>query len=412
MGRLTDLLGIEHPVVQGPFGGGLSSVALAAAVSGAGGLGSYGGHILTPAALGALVAELKAATARPFAVNLWVPQPGEAEARAVPEDVERLRPYYTELGVTPPNLPAPPDSAIAPPGAASGLGSGALPSGAAEPGVDSAGTAPGPGALSGPGSGPGSRGAAVRPGFPGGVLPGLDPQPDFAEQAEALLAAAPPVISFVMGVPPAWVLEGARRAGVITIGTATTVEEALALQEAGLDAIAASGSDAGGHRGAFLRPVRESLVGTFSLVPQVADAVKVPVIAAGGIADRRGVRAALALGADGVQVGTAFLAAAESGASAVHKAALLGPEARVTVLTRLFSGRTARAIPNRFLREMEAHEDRVPPYPVQNALMLPIRRAAGAGGQPGLVNLWSGQAAPLARAAKAADILAALAGER
>ncbi|MFI6502788.1 NAD(P)H-dependent flavin oxidoreductase [Nonomuraea typhae] len=405
MGRLTDLLGIEHPVVQGPFGGGLSSVALAAAVSGAGGLGSYGGHILTPAGLDALVTELKAATARPFAVNLWVPQPGEAEARAVPEDVERLRPYYTELGVTPPGPPAHPGSGAASTGAVSGPGAAST---GALPGRGAAST----GALSGPDSGAVSPGAPVRPGSPGTVLPGPDPHPDFAEQAEALLAAAPPVISFVMGVPPAWVLEGARRAGVITIGTATTVEEALALQEAGLDAVVASGSDAGGHRGAFLRPVRESLVGTFSLVPQVADAVKVPVIAAGGIADRRGVRAALALGADGVQVGTAFLAAAESGASAVHKAALLGPEARVTVLTRLFSGRTARAIPNRFLREMEAHEDRVPPYPVQNALMLPIRRAAGAAGQPGLVNLWSGQAAPLARAAKAADILAALAGEQ
>ncbi|MFI6532977.1 NAD(P)H-dependent flavin oxidoreductase [Nonomuraea sp. NPDC050547] len=339
MGRLQELLGIEHPVVQGPFGGGLSSVALAAAVSEGGGLGSYGGHILGADELVSLVGELKAATGRPFAVNLWVPLAEEEGLRAVPADVERLRPYYEELGVEPPARAA---------------------------------------------------------------------HPGFAEQAEALLAAAPPVISFVMGVPPAWVLEGARRAGVVTIGTATTVEEAVALREAGLDAVVASGSDAGGHRGAFLRPVRESLVGTFSLVPQVADAVDIPVIAAGGVADRRGVRAALALGADGVQVGTAFLATEESGASRTHKDALLGPDARVTVLTRLFSGRTARAIPNRFLREMEPHEQDVPPYPVQNALMLPIRREAAARGLPGLVNLWAGQAAPLARAARAADVLAAL----
>lgn len=340
-GRLEELFGLDHPIVQGPFGGGLSSVALVAAVSGAGGLGSYGGHILTPDGLVSLVAELRAATTRGFAVNLWVPHAEEAGLQVSAADVDRLRPYYDELGVDPPETVTP---------------------------------------------------------------------PAFDDQLAALLSAAPPVISFVMGVPPAWALAQARRQGILTIGTATTADEAVALQEAGLDAVVASGSDAGGHRGAFLRPVRESLVGTFSLIPQVADAVSVPVIAAGGIADRRGVLAALALGADGVQVGTGFLATEESGAGAVHKNALLSPEARVTVLTRLFSGRTARAIPNRFIREMAAHEESVPPYPVQNSLMLPIRRAAAAQGHPDHVNLWSGQAASLVRARKAADYLAELAG--
>ncbi|GAA3446541.1 NAD(P)H-dependent flavin oxidoreductase [Planomonospora venezuelensis] len=327
-GRLERLLGLEHPIVQGPFGGGLSSVALTAAVSEAGGLGSYGGHILAPGELTGLVAELRAATGRPFAVNLWVPQPGEAELRAAPADVDRIRPYFEELG-----LPVP--------------------------------------------------------------TPGRQAGQDFDDQADALLAAGPPVISFVMGVPPARVLAEARRRGVLTIGTATTVDEAVALEEAGLDAVVASGSDAGGHRGAFLRPVHESLVGTFSLVPQVADAVSVPVIAAGGIADGRGVAAALTLGAHGVQIGTGFLATGESGASELHKAALHAPDARVTVLTRLFSGRLARAIPNRFVREMAAFEEEVPPYPVQNALMLGLRREAGRRGLAGLVNLWAGQAAAL-----------------
>ncbi|MEU7896826.1 nitronate monooxygenase [Nonomuraea sp. NPDC049152] len=337
MGRLEDLLGLEHPIVQGPFGGGLSSVALAAAVSDAGGLGSYGGHILAPDRLTALVAELKAATRRAFAVNLWVPHPEEEGAVATEADVERLRPYYDALGLTPPTL---------------------------------------------------------------------SPSPVFADQAAALLAASPPAISFVMGVPPADVLAEARRRGIVTIGTATTVDEAIALDEAGLDAIVASGSDAGGHRGAFLRPVRESLVGTFSLVPQVSDKVSAPVIAAGGIADRRGVVAALALGADAVQVGTGFLVTEESAAGEAHLRALLGEEARVTVLTRLFSGRTARAIPNRLVREMAGFEDAVPPYPVQNQLMLPIRRAGGADH----VNLWSGQAAPLVRRRKAAEYLSDLGG--
>ncbi|MFE1383844.1 NAD(P)H-dependent flavin oxidoreductase [Streptomyces sp. NPDC058740] len=342
-GRLGELLPVTLPVVQGPFGGGLSSVELTVAVSQGGGLGSYGAHILSPDAITALVARLKSATDRPFAVNLWVPQDGEDEAVDPGPHLDRLRPFYEELGVPVPT---------------------------------------------------GAEAAA---------------HPDFDEQLDALIAAAPPAISLVMGPPPPRLVTAARRLGIVLIGTATTVEEAVALEEAGVAAVVASGSDAGGHRGAFLRPVRESLVGTFSLVPQVADAVAVPVIAAGGIADGRGVAAALALGADAVQIGTGFLATRESGASPVHRRALGTPEARTTVLTRLFSGRTARGIPNRFVREMSAHEELVPPYPVQNALMQPIRRAAAAQDRPEYVNLWAGQTAGLSRPGiPAAEYLAAL----
>ncbi|MFD3721873.1 NAD(P)H-dependent flavin oxidoreductase [Streptomyces sp. NPDC058674] len=334
-GRLGELLGIELPFIQGPFGGGLSSVELAVAVSEGGGLGSYGAHILLPEEIGDLVARLKTGTDRPFAVNLWVPLDGESELQPSDMDlashVARLRPYYEELGV-----PAPTAADVA-------------------------------------------------------------AWPDFHAQVDALLAAAPPVISLVMGLPPRRLVEEARRLGIALIGTATTVDEAIALEISGVDAIVASGSDAGGHRGAFLRPVRESLVGTFSLVPQVVDAVAVPVVAAGGIADGRGVSAALALGADAVQIGTGFLACQESGASVVHKETLGTPGARTTVLTRLFSGRTARGIPNRFVRDMAPHEDHVPPYPVQNALMQPIRRAAAAQGRSEYVSLWAGQAAALAQ---------------
>ncbi|MFB6839544.1 NAD(P)H-dependent flavin oxidoreductase [Streptomyces sp. NPDC056361] len=345
-GRFGELVGVALPIVQGPFGGGLSSVELAATVSEGGGLGSYGAHIHTPEEITALVAGLRAATDRPFAVNLWVPLEGEEHglpASALAEHVERLRPYYEELGVR----------------------------------------APGP--------------EDVRA------------WPDFDEQLDALLAAAPPVISLVMGPPPRRLVAEARRRGIVVVGTATTVDEAVALERAGVDAVVASGSDAGGHRGAFLRPVRESLVGTFSLVPQVADAVSVPVVAAGGIADGRGIAAALALGADAVQIGTGFLAASESGASDAHRRILGTPEARTTVLTRLFSGRTARGIPNGFVRDMAAHEEHVPPYPVQNALMQPIRRAAAEQGRPEYVNLWAGQAAALAPASPpAAAYLTAL----
>jgi nitronate monooxygenase len=344
--RLQTLLGLDHPIVQGPFGGGLSSVRLAAAVADAGGLGSYGANILAPDQITTLVAELKAATGRVFAVNLWVPHPSEANLPVSAADlaphIDRLRPYLDELG-----LPAPDPAQLL-------------------------------------------------------VVP------DFDAQVDALLAAAPPAISFVMGVPAQRILTRARRAGIVTIATATTVAEAVALETSGVDAIVASGSDAGGHRGSFLRPVHESLVGTFSLVPQVADAVSVPVIAAGGIADGRGVAAALTLGADGVQIGTGFLGTDESGASALHKQALHGPDARVTVLTRLFSGRLARAIPNRFIAELADAENDVPGYPVQNALMLPVRRAATEQGLPDYVNLWAGQAATLTRSRPAAEYFRSL----
>lgn len=345
---LASLLGIRFPIVQGPFGGGLSSVSLAAAVSNAGGLGSYGAHVLTPDEITALVSQLKQSANAPFAINLWVPQPGEENLTLAREEHERsvelLRPYLREL-----DLPDP----------------------------------------------------LYQSSFAS----------HFTAQLEALLQAAPPVFSFVMGIPPQEALFEARLRGIRTIGTATTVDEAVALQEAGVDAVVASGSDAGGHRGAFLRPVQESLVGTFSLIPQIADAVSVPVIAAGGIADARGVVAAFALGADGVQIGTAFLATNESGASEAHKAALHSPAARSTVLTPVFSGRLARGISNRFVREMTAFENDLPPYPIQSALTQSIRSAANARGLPEYVHLWAGQAAPLTSARSATDYLTALIAE-
>lgn len=340
--RLTSVLGIDHPIVQGPFGGGASSVALAAAVSSAGGLGSFGAHALRPQEIKDLVDALRTATTRPFAVNLWVPQASEVVDVDLAPHIERLAPLYARTGS------APPASVV----------------------VQS-----------------------------------------FTDQLAAALEAAPPVLSFVMGVPPAAALETARRKGIRTIGTASTVEEAVALAEAGLDVVVASGSDAGGHRGAFLRPVDESLVGTFSLVPQVADAVSVPVVAAGGVADGRGVAAAFALGAHGVQVGTGFLNTHQSNASAPHRRALNSESARRTVLTRVFSGRLARGIANRVTRELADAERDVPAYPVHNALMMPIRRAAADRDDPDHLNLWSGQAAPLTRETTAEEYLTRLVRE-
>ncbi|MFC8529475.1 NAD(P)H-dependent flavin oxidoreductase [Nocardia sp. NPDC057227] len=338
MNPFADLTGIDHPIVQGPFGGGLSTVDLLATVSDGGGLGSYGAHILDGQAIVELVAACRARTHRPFNINLWVPQPGEP-ATFTAADTDRLQPYYTELGIEPPREIA---------------------------------------------------------------------APDYAGQLAAVLDAAPPVASFVMGIPDPGFLAAARERGIVTIGTATTVEEAIAVQAAGMDAVVASGSDAGGHRGAFLRPVQESLVGTFSLIPQVARVVSIPVVAAGGIADARTVAAALLLGAHAVQIGTGFLVTEQSGASTAHRTALRSPAARTTVLTRLFSGRTARGIANRFTREMGAFEADVPAYPAQNALMAPIRATAAHRGDPDLLNLWSGQAAALATGTDAGAYLAEL----
>ena len=181
------------------------------------------------------------------------------------------------------------------------------------------------------------------------------------------------------------------------IGTATTVDEAIALEQAGVDVIAASGFEAGGHRGSFLQSSEDSLTGTMALVPQVVDAVKLPVVAAGGIGDARGIVAAFALGAEGVQMGTAFLACEESGANALHRKALLSGQAKQTALTRGFTGRLARGIKNRLLDELNQKDIEILPYPLQRALVRNLSIPAEKAGRPDLLPLWAGQSASLSR---------------
>jgi nitronate monooxygenase len=229
--------------------------------------------------------------------------------------------------------------------------------------------------------------------------------PSFAEQVEALIEVAPPVAGFVFGVPAAPAVERLHAVGTVVLGTATTPEEAVALEQAGVDAVIASGAEAGGHKPAFLRPAEESLIGTFALVPQVVDAVSVPVIAAGGIADGRGVAAARMLGADGVQVGTAFLATRQSAASAGYRAVLTSDRARTTVLTRASSGRPARGVPNRFTTAIGTD---VLPFPVQNWLTGVVRAEAAARDDPELLALWCGQGAPLNHFTDAAELFTRL----
>ena len=227
----------------------------------------------------------------------------------------------------------------------------------------------------------------------------------FDDQLEIVLEESVPVFSFTFGVPSEEQLRRLRDAGVITVGTATTVREGLRLEEEGVDVVVAQGSEAGGHRGTFLGDFRDALIGTVALVPQMIDALSVPVVAAGGIMDGRGLAAALVLGAEAAQMGTAFLICEESGAHPEFKRAVLGAAEDQTAVTRAFSGRAARGIKNRFLVEVGEHEEELPPFPVQNALTRDVRAAAQRQGRPEFMSLWAGQAVRLARLATAAQIV-------
>lgn len=235
----------------------------------------------------------------------------------------------------------------------------------------------------------------------------------YGEDLEAQLAVVieerVPVLSFTFGIPDANLLDAVRRAGIVTIGTATSVAEAVALVDAGVDAVCAQGAEAGAHRGSFTAEADAARLGTFALVPQVCDAVEVPVIAAGGVMDGRGIVAALALGADGVQMGTAFLRCPEAGTSDPHRRALRNATDVDTAVTRAFTGKPARGIRNRFLEEMDG--ETVAPYPITHALTAPLRREAARIGSTDHLALWAGQAAALGRELPAGVLLSRFLGE-
>jgi nitronate monooxygenase len=331
--RLSSCLGLYYPIIQGPLGG-LSSQRLTAAVSNYGGLGSFGAHSLKPDAIRTAIREIKGLTPKPFAMNLWVSMEDEGAFTSTEEAFHRSLAPLAEH-------------------------------------IESVG-----------GGNP-----YYRP---------YDPI-RFEDQAQVLLDEGISAFSFIYGIPSKSILDEFRRKGVALIGTATTVDEAIALEQAGVDLIAASGFEAGGHRGSFLQPSEDSLTGTMALVPQVVDAVKLPVVAAGGIGDARGIVAAFALGAEGVQMGTAFLACEESGASALHREALLSGRARQTALTRGFTGRLARGIKNRLLDDLNQKDVEILPYPLQRALVRHLSIPAEKAGRSELLPLWAGQSTNLAR---------------
>jgi len=333
--RVTELLGVEHPVLQAPMAR-AATPELAAAVSAAGGLGALGSAMLDVDELRAQVAAVRAGTDRPFQLNFFCHEPPHLDAAAISAARAALAPLYAELGLGEPPEPSTPPVA-------------------------------------------------------------------FDEQRlEALLEIHPPVVSFHFGLPGGEALAACREAGITVLASATTVAEARDLEERGVDAVVAQGAEAGGHRGSYLVDGDDGPVGTLALVPQVVDAVSVPVVAAGGIADGRGLAAALVLGAGAAQVGTAFLVCPESAAPPLYREALGAAHAERTTITRAYSGRPARVIRNRGTEEVLEPL----PYPAQLSLTAALW---GAGADPAdFLPLFAGQGALLARAAPAAEVVAGL----
>jgi nitronate monooxygenase len=342
--RISSILGIEYPIIQGPLGG-LSTQRLTANVSNFGGLGSFGAHGLSPSAIKDVISEIRTLTPKPFALNLWVSMEDEGAHTSDSEAFARsLAPIAGHIQAL------------------------------------------------------------------GGTLPAYKPYVaiKFEDQVRIVLDAKVPAFSFIYGIPPKEILDECRAQGIVTIGAATTPDEAIILEQAGVDVIVASGFEAGGHRGSFLLPAEESLTGTFSLIPQVSDAVAVPVVAAGGIADARGIVAAFILGAEGVQIGTAFLACEESGASVQHRYALLSSKVRRTGLTRGFTGRLARGIHNQLLEELNCPGVEILPYPLQRALVKNLAIPAEKAKKPELLPLFAGQSASLSSQRDAKTLLQTL----
>jgi nitronate monooxygenase len=335
---VTELLGIERPILQAPMAS-AATPALAAAVSEAGALGALGSAMLPVEELRSQTEELRRRTDRPFQLNFFCHEPPVVDADVAARAREYFTPLYDELG-----LGDPPEPSV--------------------------------------------------------------PAVEFdAARLEAVLELRPPVVSFHFGLPSQDAVNAIRDTGARILASATTVAEARHLEEHGVDAVVAQGAEAGGHRGSFLVEGDEGPVGTLPLVPQVVDAVDLPVVAAGGIADGRGLAAVLALGAGAAQIGTAFLRCPESGISEAYREGLREARADGTILTRAVSGRPARALRNRMSSELSG----VLPYPAQLSLTVPLwgSPAQARDFQP----MWSGQGAALAAELPAGELVETIAAD-
>ncbi|UCD69668.1 MAG: nitronate monooxygenase [Betaproteobacteria bacterium] len=327
---VIDLLEIEHPIIQAPMAG-VTNPVIVAAVSNAGGLGSFGAAGTPPQKLRETVSAIRDQTERPFNVNLFAAhtEDFDRKTRPGPRLAKQLAAYHAEFGL---------------------------------------GDVPTPGPMFGP----------------------------FDEQLDVLVEEQVPVVSFHFGAAPAAV-EKVRKGGAKVLCSATTVAEAKTLEQAGVDVVIAQGGEAGGHRGTFSIDWERALIGTIALVPQVVDAVKVPVIAAGGIMDARGIVASLVLGASGVQMGTAFLGCPEMSVLDAWRCELLRAAAEDTSVTKAVSGRPARAIRNRYIEEIEALNDALLPYPAQYSVSRELRASAADRDDAGFMSMWAGQGVGLIR---------------
>lgn len=343
--KASALLGIQYPILQGPFGGNLSSVELTAAVSNAGGLGGYGAYTMSPQEIYEADRQIKAATNKPYNLNLWVSDsdmdPNGLTDEQYNKAKEVFKPYFDEVGIPLPEKPA-------------------------------------------------------------------SFQSRFENQLEVILDVRPKVFSFMFGVPSADVLEQCKKMGIVTVGAATTLDEAIFLENSGVDMIIASGFEAGGHRPSFLASAESSLTGTFVLLQLIREKVKIPVIAAGGIANGKGVAAALALGASAAQIGTAFLACDESNALPIHKQMLFSDAAKYTTLSRAYTGRLGRGIISRIAKEIIGKEANVLPFPLQTTFISPLRKAALDQQKWDMILFWGGQIAPILKHTKANELMRSL----
>jgi nitronate monooxygenase len=320
---------------------------LAARVSEAGGLGSLPCAILNGAQIRDQVERLRRITAKPFNLNFFCHAPSRPNNARETAWRDRLAPYYRELGLDP--------------------------------------AAP---------------------------APSSDRVPFNDDLCGLVLEIEPKVVSFHFGLPEAALVARLKAAGVIILCSATTVAEARQVAAGGADAVIAQGFEAGGHRGMFLSDDLGSQVGTLALVPQIVDAVAVPVIASGGITDARGIAAAFALGAAGVQIGTGFLFCPEAKISPPYRAALAAARGQhATAVTNVFSGRPARSMVNRLVREVGPLSDLAPQFPLAGGAVAPLRARAEQNGAADFTSLWSGQAAPLGRAMPATELTRRLAEE-
>jgi nitronate monooxygenase len=347
MSTLLARLGLAAPIVQAPMAG-VSTPAMAAAVSNAGALGSIGVGAVDAERARAMIAAVRAATSRPFGVNVFCHQPAVADAAREAAWVERLRPHFAAVGAEPP--------------------------------------------------------ATLREIYTSYLA-------DEAMQA-LLLAERPAVVSFHFGLPPAAHVAALRAAGVVTLASATHLAEARAAVAAGVDGVIAQGWEAGGHRGVFDPAAPDARLGTLALTRLLVREQPLPVIAAGGIMDGAGIAAALALGATAAQLGTAFVACPESDADAGFRAALASPAAWRTTMTAAISGRPARCLANRFTALGEAAPpEAVPAYPIAYDAGKALHAAAKAAGEWGWGAQWAGQGAPLVRPMPAAVLVETLRDE-